>query len=84
MKIIVLIMALCDSLGVKGWRNGIDNLKKVKRSFRRAQQLKRSSSKDKKKKTKREQLIIYAHLIYLEFAETIIEKAGETIYSIKI
>jgi hypothetical protein len=82
-KIIVLIMALCDSLGVKGWRKGIDNLKKVKRAFRRAQQLKRSSSKDKKKKAKREQLIIYAHLVYLEFAETIIEKAKKTIYSIR-
>jgi hypothetical protein len=76
-------MALCDSLGVKGWRKGIDNLKKVKRAFRRAQLLKRSSSKDKKKKAKREQLIIYAHLAYLEFAETIIEKARETIYSIR-
>jgi hypothetical protein len=82
-RIIVLIMALCDSLGVKGWRKGIDNLKKVKRAFRRAQLLKRSSSKDKKKKAKREQLIIYAHLAYLEFAETIIEKARETIYSIR-
>ena len=26
---------------------------------------------------------IYAHLVYLEFAETIIEKARETIYSIR-
>jgi len=82
-KIIVLIMALCDSLGIKGWRKGIGNLKKVKRAFRRAQQLKRSNSKDKKKRAKREQLIIYAHLIYLEFAGTIIEKARETIYSIR-
>jgi hypothetical protein len=82
-KIIVLIMALCDSLGVKGWRKGIDNLKKVKKAFRRAQQLKRSSSKDEKKQAKREQLIIYAHLIYLEFAGKIIEKARETIYSIR-
>ncbi|MCP4163681.1 MAG: ISNCY family transposase, partial [Deltaproteobacteria bacterium] len=82
-RIIVLIMELCDSLGVKGWRKGIDNFRKVKKAFRRAQQLKRSSSKDKKKKAKREQLIIYAHLVYLEFAETIIEKARETIYSIR-
>jgi len=39
---------LCDSLGVKGWRKGIDNLKKVKKAFRRAQQLKRSNSKIQK------------------------------------
>jgi glycine cleavage system H lipoate-binding protein len=82
-RIIMLIMALCDSLGVKGWRKGVDNFKKVKKAFRRAQQLKRSNSKDDKKKAKREQLIIYAHLIYLEFAGTIIEKARETINSIR-
>jgi hypothetical protein len=82
-KIIVLIMALCDSLGVKGWRKGIGNLKRVKKAFRQAQQLKRSNKKDEKKKAKKEQLIIYAHLIYLELAETIIEKARETIYSIR-
>ena len=82
-KIITLIMAMCDSLGVKGWRKGIDNLKKVKKAFRRAQQLKRSKSKDDKKKAKKEQLIIFAHIIYLEFAGTIIEKARETIYSIR-
>jgi len=82
-KIITLIMAMCDSLGVKGWRKGIDNLKKVKKAFRRAQQLKRSNSKDEKKKAKKEQLIIYTHLIYLEFAETIIERARETIFSIR-
>jgi hypothetical protein len=81
-KIILLIMALCDSLGVKGWRKGIDNLKKVKRAFRRAQQLMRSRAKNKKKAQK-EQLIIYAHLIYLDFAGTIIEKARETICSIR-
>ena len=82
-KIITLIMALTDSLGVKGWRKGIDNLKKVKKAFRRAQQLKPSNSKDDNKKAKREQLIIYAHLIYLEFAGTIIEKARQTINSIR-
>jgi len=82
-KIIVLIMALCDSIGVKGWRKGIDNIKRVKKAFRLAQQLKRSNSKDEKKKAKKEQLIIYAHLIYLELAGTIIEKARETIFSIR-
>jgi hypothetical protein len=49
-KVIVLIMALCDDLGVSGWRKGIYNLKKVKKYFRKAQQLKRSTSKDKTKR----------------------------------
>lgn len=82
-KIIILIMTLCDNLGIKGWRKGIYNLKEVKKAFRRAQQLKLSSSKDDKKKAKKEQLIIYAHLIYLELARTIIDKAIETISFIR-
>jgi hypothetical protein len=54
----------------------------VKRCFRKAQQLKRSTSKEAKKKAKREQLIIDAHLAYLELAESLINKAGETILSV--
>jgi len=78
-RIIILIMTLCNNLGLQDWRKGIYNVKKVKRAFRNAQQLNRSTSKDDKKKAKKEQLIIYAHLIYLELAETIIDKVMETI-----
>jgi len=82
-KVIILVMTLCDNLGLKGWRKGIDNLRKVKRAFRRAQQLSRSTSKNPKKEDQREQLIKFAHLIYLELAEVIIEKASGTISSIR-
>ena len=81
-KVIVLIMALCDDLGVSGWRKGIYNLKKVKKYFRKAQQLKRSTSKDKTKRSKRDQLIIDAHMAYVELANSIIDRAKETIASI--
>ena len=81
-KVMLLIMALCDDLGVSGWRKGLYNLKKVKRSFRKAQQLKRSTSKDKTKRAKREQLIIDAHMAYLELANSILERAKETIGSV--
>ena len=81
-KVIVLIMALCDDLGVSGWRKGLYNLKKVKRCFRKAQQLKRSTSKDKTKQAERERLIIDAHMAYVELAASIIERAEETIRSI--
>jgi hypothetical protein len=81
-KVIVLIMALCDDLGVSGWRKGLYNLKKVKRCFRKAQQLKRSTSKDKTKHAERERLIIDAHMAYVELAASIIERAEETIRSI--
>ena len=78
-KVILLVMALCDDLGLSGWRKGLYNLKKVKKYFRKAQQLKGSTSKDKTKKAKREQLIIDAHIAYLELANSIIERAKETI-----
>jgi hypothetical protein len=81
-KVIVLIMALCDDLGVLGWRKGVSNLKKVKRCFRKAQQLKRSTSKNKTKQAEREQLIMDAHMAYVELADSIIERAKETIGSI--
>jgi len=81
-KVIVLIMALCDDLGVSGWRKGVHNQKKVKQYFRKAQQIKRSTSKDKTKKAKREQLIIVAHMAYVDLANSFIDRAKETISSI--
>lgn len=81
-KVILLIMALCDDLGVSGWRKGVYNLKKVKKYFRKAQQLKRSTSKNKTKKAKREQLIIDAHMAYVELANFFIDRSKETISSI--
>jgi len=63
-KMIVVIMVLCDQLGLSGWRQGTRHLKKVKKLFRKARMLKQSTSKNSKKKAKREQLIIKAHMIY--------------------
>ena len=81
-KVIILIMALCDDLGVSGWRKGLYNLKKVKQYFRKAQQIKRSTSKDKTKRAKRDQLIIDAHMAYVELSNFFIVRAKETISSI--
>jgi IS5 family transposase len=81
-KVIVLIMALCDTLGVSGGRKGVYSLKKVRQSFRKAQQIKRSTSKDKIKRAKRDRLIIDAHMAYVELASFFIDRAKETISSI--
>jgi transposase, IS5 family len=78
-RIIVLIMALCDNLAVPGWRKGDYNIKKVKRCFRKAQQLQGSTSKDPKRKAKREQLIIDAHLAYIKLCHYFIDRVRETI-----
>ena len=81
-KVILLIMVLCDQLGLPGWRKSIYLVKKVKKLFRKAQQMKRSNSKNEEKKAKREQLIIAAHLVYLDLASDLVEKAKETLSGI--
>jgi len=78
-KVILLVMVLCDELGLTGWRQGVYNVKKVKKLFRKVQKMKRSTSKDSEKKAKRDQLIIAAHEAYLELAQTLIDKAKQTI-----
>ena len=52
-RTIILIMRLCDELGLTDWRQGKDNLRKIKRLFLIAQRMKHSSSKDKKKREER-------------------------------
>jgi hypothetical protein len=56
-KTIILTMSLYGQLGIDGWRQGLNNIRKIKRYFRKAQQMKRSTSKNQEKKAKREQLI---------------------------
>ncbi len=81
-KTIIPIKALSNSLGLPGWGQGSHLLKKVKKLFRKAQQLKRSTSKDDSKREKREQLIIDAHLGYLELVESLIIRAKETLLAV--
>jgi transposase, IS5 family len=81
-KNILLIMALCDQLELRGWRKGGYHIKKVKRLFRKAQLMKRSNSKNEKKKAKRIELIIAAHLAYLDLASALVEKVKETLLGV--
>ncbi|MDA3788027.1 MAG: ISNCY family transposase [Desulfobacula sp.] len=78
-KVITLIMSLCIDLKITEWRQGKYNFKKIKRFFRKAQQTKRSTSKDPDKKAKRGQLIIAAHNEYLILAKAVIEKAKKAL-----
>jgi hypothetical protein len=78
-KTIILIMRLCDQLDIGGWRQGRNNLRKIKRYFRKAQQMKRSTSKNQDKKAKRKQLIINIHIAYLELVQSILDKVKESI-----
>ena len=57
-------MALTDNLGLKGWREGISSLRKVKKAFRRAQQMSQPKS------SKNDDAVKIAHLRYLELARS--------------
>jgi len=81
-KTILLIKALCEGLGLSGWRQGSHLLKKVKKLFRKAQQLKRSKSKDDSAKEKKEQLIVDAHLSYIELVEALVVRAKESLLAV--
>lgn len=81
-KVITLVAALCATLNLSEWRQSKHNLKKVKKIFRTAQKLKRSTSKDEKKKKVREKAIKEAHQIYIETVEGFLAKARATIEKI--
>lgn len=78
-KVISLVATLCILFNIDGWRQSKHNIKTVKRLFRKAQQLKRSTSKDPKKKAKREELIKAAHQEYIDVANTFLDKVRSSI-----
>ena len=78
-KIITLIAALCTLCKLSGWRQSEHNIKMIKRLFRKAQQLKRSTSKNKDKKDARKTLIKTAHQEYMDLATTFLDRARVTI-----
>ncbi len=76
-KLITIIMVLYLDLGICGWRKGKDNLKKVKKLFREAQNAKKSKAKNPSIKAKQKQLIINAHIAYLDLAQLLVDRAKE-------
>lgn len=80
-KMITLIMGICEHMEITDWRQGKHHMRKAKKMYRRAQQLKRSSSKDRSKKAEREQLIIDAHNEYIDLAQLYVDKIRQTFAS---
>ena len=78
-KVIHLITLICLSVGIPGWRQSQHNIKKIKKLFRKAQNLKRSTSKNKKQQAERQELIIAAHQAYLDLVESFLERVKEII-----
>lgn len=81
-KVITIIAETCERLGFSDWRQSKYNLKKIKKLFCKAQNSKRSTSKDKEKIKAREEIIREAYKTYTEAARTFIDKAKETINKI--
>jgi transposase, IS5 family len=77
-KMITLTMRICCHNTISDWRQGNHHIRKAKRFYRKAQQLKRSSSKDETKKAQREQLIIAAHNEYIDLAQYYVNKIRQT------
>jgi hypothetical protein len=77
-KMITLTMRICCSVNISDWRQADHHIRKAKRFYRKAQQLKRSSSKDEAKKAQREQLIIAAHNEYIDLAQCYVDKIRQT------
>ncbi|MDH3347124.1 MAG: ISNCY family transposase [Desulfobulbaceae bacterium] len=82
-KIISLIASLSAACGITEWRQGKYNIQRLKRLYRKAQKLKRSTSKNDNKKQAREQLIKDAHMEYCDLANKFIVKAKCTLSNIE-
>lgn len=81
-KMITLIMRICGHMNIPDWRQGQHHIRKAKKLYRNAQQLKRSSSKDAVKKAQREQFIISAHSAYIDLAQSYVDRVRQTLLAI--
>lgn len=66
---------------LSGWRQSKYNIRQVKRAYRAAQQMKRSTSKDTAKKQKQQDSIIQAHQEYIDLARQFIHKSKAVLAS---
>jgi IS5 family transposase len=78
-KVITLIAAMCSAVGITSWRQSSHNMRKIKKLFRRVQNLKQSKSGDEKKKAKRERLIVEAHEAYLELVASFLDRVEKSV-----
>ena len=83
-KTLETIGTLCGTLGIAGWRENQNNIRKVKIKLRKASKLKKSTSKDEEKQEQKDQQIKDAHEDYIDLSESFLNKAQETINLINI
>jgi hypothetical protein len=78
-KTITLTAGYAGMTGLDGWRQSDYNCRQVKKAHRKAQQIKRSSSRDAIKKERRQARIVQAHRDYVELARKFIHKSQATL-----
>ena len=78
-KVITLIVRLCTDHSLSGWRQSDYNLRQIKMSFRKAQKVKHSTSKNPQQRAKQDEIVLKAHRAYLEVAERCLEKVQESL-----
>jgi len=83
-KVITLLSYCCVDAGITDWRQPQHNLKKLKKLYRKAQNLKSSKSKNPEKIAQKELAIQQAHLGYLDLATSFLEKTDTTLKKLRI
>jgi IS5 family transposase len=78
-KTITLMADYAGMTGLEGWRQSEYNCRRVKKAYRKAQQMKRSSSRDAVKKEQRQADIVQAHRDYVELARKFMHKSQATL-----
>lgn len=78
-KVIKLTADYAQSHEIIGWRQSQYNIRQVKQACRKAQQLKRSTSRDETKKAQRDELIAQAHQAYIDLCLPFITKSQATL-----
>lgn len=78
-KVITLVARECAKLEISGWRQSNHNIKRIKRLFRRAQNLKRSDAATDKKKEQKERIIKKAHKAYIGVVEDLLSRIVDTV-----
>jgi len=77
-KTIEICADLCQTHGLTDWRQSAFNLRQFKKLYRHAQKLKHSTSKDETKREEKRAEMLEAHRVYLEQAQTYLERARQT------
>ena len=82
-KTITLTARACQIYKVCGWRQSAHNIKRIKKLYRKAQQLKRSTPKDAKNKLQRATVLMDIHRSYLDLAGSFFDRVSKTLVALR-